>query len=293
MIARSPLLGRPALALALALPACSDAVVDVEVVEEAPVAAGRYGLVVISADLGQPGVAISGQWMAYDGMGRADALLALAAPEHALLADAPPSMGSCRLLDAEARRPAAGSRVDLLDAGTLTVLAPAPLTEAVHIAPRELPPLIAALAGVVYDADADLPYLAGGRYDVRAEGADVGPVMAHVEAPQPSWIEGHQVDDAGLEIRLGGAADPIVLLSRQVGRRSLFAACRPVEGADTLRMPTEALRHLGPGPASLAALRIARTPLALEGLDGALLFVTRDATELTLPEPGIPEEPVR
>ena len=93
--------------------------------------------------------------------------------------------------------------------------------------------------------------------------------------------------------RLGGAADPIVLLSRQVGRRSLFAACRPVEGADTLRMPTEALRHLGPGPASLAALRIARTPLALEGLDGALLFVTRDATELTLPEPGIPEEPVR
>ncbi|MEZ4471111.1 MAG: hypothetical protein R3F60_09990 [bacterium] len=300
MVARSPLperrrraLRTPLLALALTLPACSDAVVDVEVADEAPVQAGRYGLVVISAELGQPGVAISGQWMEYDGMGRAEALMTLAAPEHALLAEAPPSMGTCRLLDAEAGRPGPGGQIDRLDAGPLRVAAPAPLLDAVLVAPRELPPLVAALAGVVYDADAELPYLAGGRYTVQAEGADVAPVSAEVESPLPTWIAGHQLDDAGLEVRLGGAADPVVLLSRQAGSRALFAACRPIEGADTLRIPPEALRHLGAGPASLAALRIARTPLVAEGLDGALLFVTRDATELTLPEPGIPEEPFR
>ncbi len=237
---------------------------------------------VLTAQLGEPGVDVSGQLLDYQGMTRRDALLALAAPELAWLAELEVSPGTCRLLDADTPEPSALARVDLLDAGPLVLRVPDPLDDRLTIAPRELPPLVAALAGVVYDAATQLPYLAGGTYRLEAEGAETGPLAAEVEAPGPVWLEAHSIDEDGLEVRIGGGPDALVLLTR-VGH-PVAAACRPLEGADALRLPPEALRHVGSGPAELALIRLRRSPLAAEVLPGTVLFITRDATWLTLPD---------
>lgn len=271
------------------LSACGEGVADGERIDETPGESGRYGLVVLTTQLGEPGVAVSGQLLDYQGITRRDALLALAAPELAWLdgLDLPP--GGCHLLDADAPDPGPGARVDLLDAGPLAVRAPDPLDDRLVVPPRALPPLVMALAGVVYDGDARLPYLAGGTYALHAEGGEVGPLTAEIEAPAPVWLEGHTLDEGGLDVHIGGGPDALVLLARG-GLRPVGAACRPREGADRLRMPPEALHHLGAGPAELALVRLTRGPIAGDGLPGAVVFITRDATWLTLPEP---EERVR
>lgn len=281
----------PILASAL-LAACGDGLIEVEQGRETPGESGRYGLVVLTAQLGEPGVAISGQLLDYQGITRRDALLALAAPELAWLAELELSPGTCRLLDTDASEPRALARVDLLDAGPLVVRVPDPLDDVQAVPPRELPPLVAALAGVVYDAATPLPYLAGGTYRLDAEGAETGPVTAEIEAPGPVWLEAHTLDpdDDSLDVRIGGGPDALVLLSR-VGTHPVAAACRPLEGADALRVPPEALRHLGGGLTELALIRLRRSPLHSEGLPGTVLFITRDATWLTLPD--LAEERVR
>jgi hypothetical protein len=108
-------------------------------------------------------------------------------------------------------------------------------------------------------------------------------VTAEIEAPGPVWLEAHTLDDDSLDVRIGGGPDALVLLSR-VGTHPVAAACRPLEGADALRVPPEALRHLGGGLTELALIRLRRSPLHSEGLPGTVLFITRDATWLTLPD---------
>jgi len=274
----------PTLCLLIAplLAACADGVAEVQAVDPAPPASGRYGLVVLTAQLGEPGIALSGQLMDYQGVSQADALRALTAPELVWLADDHLAAGTCQLLDTEPHSPEGHTQVDLLDAGPILVRAPAPLEEGQLVPPRELPALVNALAGVVYDADTDLPYLSGGLYRVQADGAELGALSGEVEAPGPVWLDSHQLDDAGLDLHLGGGPDAYVVLTRAAAGRAV--ACLPLEGADALRVPPEALRHLGPGTIEIDLLRVRRAPLVAEGLPGALLFVTRDATWLTLPD---------
>ncbi|MEZ4466591.1 MAG: hypothetical protein R3F43_19615 [bacterium] len=198
---------------------------------------------------GAAGVAISGQWMEYDGMGRAEALMTLAAPEHALLAEAPPSMGTCRLLDAEAGRPGPGGQIDLLDAGPLRVAAPAPSWTRCSW-PAGAAALVAALAGVVYDADAELRTSRAAGTPSRPRGP-----TSRRSAPRSSrrCPPGSRPTSSTTRAWRSASAAPPIPWSCSRGRPAAARSSPPAvpsRGADTLRIPPEALRHLGAGPAS-------------------------------------------
>lgn len=285
------------LGLASALAGCRDEVLD----DQPPaVSAGSHGLFVLTHAHGEPGVQVSGQVLAWEGLGEpearnpgldpalggapAAALHAVVLPEQAWLAAAPPALDTCRVVSVHRGLPP-DARIDLLDAGEVFIHPPAPLADtALRLAPRDLPPMLLRMAGVVYDADAPqaLPYLAGGRYQVRAEGAETAPLAASVEAPPAVWLEGAVFDAAGLTVRWGGAATARVFLSRDVGAHTLGIECAGAEGA--LQVPAAILSALGAGPAELSVSSSRRSGWSAPGVgSGLLLFVARDGREVQVP----------
>ncbi len=273
-------------AVALVGAACNtDTPVGTEAASD-PSTPGRYGLVVLNHEFGEPGVAVSAQLMAWHGTTRAEVLQALALPDQGWLTSEHPADGRCVVVvdgadpaTTEAEPP----RVDLLSVGTLSVFPPEPLHTALDLAPRDFPLVLFSLSGVVYDADAPqrLPYLAGGRYRVEAPGDELGAVSGSVEAPEAVWIVDAGLHDGGLRVRWGGGGVATVLLSRDVGSNTVGIVCGDADGE--LVVPAADLARLGDGDAQLTVARVQLGPLEVEGIDEAeVAFVTRDTTELSL-----------
>ncbi len=184
-------------ALSLLFLACSGPELAEVNSDKAPPASGRYGLVVLAHAYGDPGVSVSGQFMAFEGFTREAALHALAPAEDVWLLQDAPEPGHCRFLSVTGS--SNWGAIDLLSAGTLSVRPPEPQAHApVELFPRTLPAVVFSVSGHVYDAEAlqDLPFLSGGTYRIRAPGAEVGEVFAQVVAP-----------DAIRLSRLGGDLD--------------------------------------------------------------------------------------
>ncbi len=269
----------------LLLAACSGAdVPDVQAGADTS-AEGRYGLVVLSHAYGDPGVAVSGQFMAYTGYTRDSALHALSSPEDAWLLQTPPEPGRCRRVVANGVQASASAAIDLLGAGPLSVRPPDPLDETpVELAPRSFPTVVFALSGVVYDTGApqDLPFMAGGTYRVQAPGGEVGEVFAEVRAPFGVRIVSHAGGvESGLTVRWSGEPSAVVVLSRDFGARTVGVLCAGEDGS--ARVPSAALSALGSGTTQLVVARAERVSTTISGLDEAdVLFVSRDAVELRL-----------
>jgi hypothetical protein len=249
--------------------------------EEAPALGGErhHGLVVLTHEYNEPGVAVSGQLMRWRGTSRAAALHALAVPEQAFLAATPPAPGTCRAL-VLGDEPAPES-VDLLAVGPMTVRPPA--RQAMELSPRDFPAVTFRLSGVVYDADApeQLDFVAGGDYTVSAPGDELGAVTGRVEAPPPVWLQQVTVDDEGVQVRWGGPADATVLLWRDVGALTVGVACRGEGGSATV--DAAELTRLGGSDLQLVVAQVRRAPLQVDGVDDAtLIFVSRDTAELDL-----------
>ncbi|MCA9540289.1 MAG: hypothetical protein KC620_15430 [Myxococcales bacterium] len=243
-------------------------------------ASARSGLVILTHDRGETGVAVSGQMIAWRAPSRSVALHALTLPEQAWLVDAPPRSG-CRLVTAPHETPA-GSSFDLLSVGELNITAPVPGLPALHLAPRDLPPVSFALSGVVYDADAPeaLPYQPGGLYHLDAAGDELGGLSGAVHAPEPVRLEDMALDEQGLRVQWSGG-EAFVVLSRDAGPWTVGVICRGAEGE--VSVPDAALDHLGQGEAQVLVARVARTSLRVDGLNEAeLVFVSRDSAEVRL-----------
>lgn len=276
-----------AIGLALAASACSpdaDGIGPAAIYDE-PISEARFGLVLLTHDRGEAGVTVSGQLMAARGPSRSAALHALAQPEQVWMATEAIEPGECRLMHTEHGAPSPGSTVDLLSVGELTVSAPDRRDTPLALPPRDFPPVSFALSGVVYDGDAPeaLPYRTGGLYRVSAPGDQLGPLGGAVVAPRPVRIDGARLDDDGLHVRWSDAGEALLVLSRDTGRDTFGLVCHARGGATLL--PREAVERLGAGEAQLAAARIRRSPLLVEGLaDAELLFITRDTTDLRIPD---------
>ena len=138
---------------ALALSACSGDLDDPMAAQPSapvePIEAEQYGLIVLSHTVGEDAVSVSGQLLDYAGVARADALAALATPDDAWLVAPAPTAQTCRRMRDAAEPIGDDARIDLLDAGPLHIIAPdAP---ALIVSPHALPPVVTAIAGVVYD----------------------------------------------------------------------------------------------------------------------------------------------
>ncbi len=254
---------------------------------DAAAESGRYALVVLTHEHGEPGVAVSGQMMAFSGTTRGDALQALAVPEQAWLTQALPEDGACRFVEGGRAEVADGEapRVDLLSVGEMAVYPPEPLRLPLLLPPRDFPLVLFSIGGVVYDADApeQLPYLAQGAYRVEAPGDELGPVTGQVGAPAAVWLADVAPTDEGVRVRWEGGGQAVVLVSRDVGSASIGLICGDADG--DLVLPTAALARLGGGPAQLIVARVQTAPLAVDGVDAAhLAFVARDTAELDLSE---------
>lgn len=280
------------LGLALAATACSPDAEGIDPPSTGDVASdARFGLVLLTHERGEPGVTVSGQLLATRGPGRIAALHALAQPEQVWLATQRLEPGECRLMHTEHGPPAPGSVIDLLSVGELTVSAPDRRDAPLRLPPRDFPPISFALGGVVYDGDAPeaLPYRDGGLYRISAPGDQIGPLGGAVLAPSAVHIDDSELDDGGLRVRWSDRDDALVVIARDTGRDTLGVVCHGRDGE--ARVPAEALERLGPGEAQLAAARIRRSPLLVDGLsDAELLFITRDTIDLTIPDPA-PEDP--
>ena len=108
-------------------------------------------------------------------------------------------------------------------------------------------------------------------------------------APRAVRIDEARLEDGERKVRWIDGGEALVVLARDTGRDMLGVVCHGPDGE--ARVPAEALERLGPGEAQLAAARIRRAPLLVDGLsDAELLFITRDTIDLTIPEPA-PEDP--
>lgn len=265
-----------ALCLACSGPGATDDTGDAEAS-----ASGRYGLVVLSHTYGEPGVAVSGQFMAYEGFTRDAALHAMAPAEDVWLLDDAPLAGECRALSVTGTSDGA---IDLLGAGTLTVRPPEPLTATVELPARALPALVFSVSGMVYDADApeDLPFLAGGTYRVTAPGAELGELFAEVDAPDGVRLTRLGGDaEHGLTVAWSGDPRALVTVSRDVGASTVGVLCAGDDGR--AQIPPAELAILGTGAVQVAVAKAQRASTTIVGLDEAdVLFVSRDTVELRL-----------
>ncbi len=281
------------LAVAL-LSACSSAIDEPEAARPAG-EDGRYGLLVMTHDFGDPGVAVSGQLAAWSGQPRAAVLHALALPDMAWLVAGVPAVGHCRAVSAPRTSIADGSagQVTLLGAGELTVTPPGPLSpdDALHLQPREFPRLFFSVGGVVYDADAPqaLPFLAHGTYHVRAPGDEVGPIVGDVQAPGPVHLLDETVGAEGLHVRWSGRGAAMLTLSRESGGAVRGVQCRAPAGGSFL-VPAAALVPFGPGEAQLSVGEVSRRRVTVAGLSALdLFFVSRDQAVVRLPSDPVNE----
>jgi len=275
--------------MACCLTGCDRGVdVAAEQVPDEPVAEGRYGLILLTHDFAEVGVAVSAQLLHYQHQTRSSALHALALPEQAWLVADRPTPGECRTVDASAAPLGDAASIDLLDAGTLRVTPPEPLDVPLRLEARDFPRLLFSVSGVVYDADApeQLPYLARGRYRVEAAGAEVGPFVGTVDAPGPVRLDVVDLDDGGLHLEWLGGGPATVTLSRDRGSSTLGLQCTSgTEGRFDFSIGL--LRALGPGEAQLTVARVSTAPLSVPTIaDADLMFVSRDTVDLLVPDPA-------
>lgn len=253
---------------------------------------GGYGLVVLSHEVDDPGVQVSGQFVHYRGPTRAQVLHALALPEQAWLVGEAPPPGECRPVSVRPADLDDGGSIDLLGAGELRVTPPGDAAAPLVLAPREFPHVHFAISGVVYDAHAPeaLPFEAGGVYRVEAGGETVGGFEQSVRAPAALRIRIVEVDEAGLHVEWEQAGAAVVTLSRDVGSRTVGVQCA-ADRDDAADVPWEALRALAPGDVQLTVARVTAVPLRAPELDeGDLVFVSRDTTEVRLPAGAGPDD---
>ncbi len=175
---------------------------------------GRYGLLVMTHEHGEPGVAVSGQFAVWEDQTEAAVLHALALPDMAWLAAGVPAEGECRAVLAPRAPVVDGTegRIELLGAGDLTVEPPEPVAAgyALRLQPREFPRVLFSLGGVVYDADAPeaLPFVAHGRYRVGAPGDEIGPIQGRHRRPRRRRPRGRTARRAGPRLALERPTDP-------------------------------------------------------------------------------------
>ncbi|MGK0359844.1 MAG: hypothetical protein ACI9U2_002150 [Bradymonadia bacterium] len=267
---------------ALAFSACSGDLDDPSVLPSsiplpAPAEAEQYGLIVLSQTIGEEAVSVSGQLLDYAGVDRDDALAALATPDDAwLVAPAPPAQ-TCRRMNIAAEPMGDDARIDLLDAGLLRISAPG--EPVLLIVPTALPPVVTAIAGVVYDGEA-VELTGSDPWRISTAGAETGPIAGEVEPPDAALLNSVGLEDEGLVITTSAPAT--VVLSRVDGVRTQGLVCGV--GETPLHLDWATLAHLGEGVADIAALTVRRAPLLIDGADaGDLLFVVRDADELFIP----------
>lgn len=247
---------------------------------------GRYGLLVMTHDRGEPGVAVSGQFAVWAGQRRAAVLHALALPEMAWLVAGTPAVGRCRAVTAPRTAVSDGTdaHIDLLGAGEMTI-APPEGERALRLSPREFPRVLFSLGGVVYDADApeDLPYRAGGTYRVTAPGDEVGALHGQIAAPEEVELTRHEATADGLEVAWTGEGEAVLTLSRETAGETRGLQCRAAAGG-RMRVPAELVSDFGPGEAQLTVGRIARRRVPVAGLSAVdLFFVSRDQAVVRLP----------
>lgn len=267
------------LGLAFALAGCSttgDAIDPTDPADE-PAAEIRFGLVTLTHEAEEAGVAVSGQLFVARGHTRATALHAVMQPDAVWLTEAIDE-GTCRMV----RTPqnADGGPVDLLSVGELTVSTPG-VEEPLRIAARAFPPVSFASSGVVYDIDAPeaLPYRSGRTYRADAVGDELGRLSGEVTAPRALFVDGVDIDRDGLTIRWDDAEPIVALLSRDLGDGTIGVHCAD-RGGD-LTVPPGMLAALGAGEAQLTVARLERSPLTIDGLgDAELLFIDRQTVAI-------------
>lgn len=271
------------LGLAFALAGCSTTGDAIETSDPtvASTAETRFGLVTLTHEVEESGVAVSGQLFVARGHTRATALHAVMQPDAVWLTE-PVLEGRCRVV----RTPDAldAGPVDLLSVGELSVSAPG-VGEPLRIAARAFPPVSFASSGVVYDIDAPeaLPYRSGQLYRVSAAGDELGRLTGEVAAPAALFVDGLDIDSDGLTIRWDGDEPIVALISRDLGDGTVGLHCADRGGA--LTVPPGMLAALGPGEAQLTVARLQRAPLTVDGLgDAELLFIDRQTVTIQVPD---------
>lgn len=248
---------------------------------------GRYGLLVMTHEHGEPGVAVSGQFALWEDQTEAAVLHALALPDMAWLVAGVPAEGECRAVLAPRAPVADGTEghIELLGAGELTVEPPEPVAAGVlRLQPREFPRVLFSLGGVVYDADAPeaLPFVAHGRYRVGAPGDEIGPIQGELAAPGDVRLEGERLDAQGLALRWSGHGPAVITLSRESGGETRGIQCQAPAGG-LFVVPAVLLAEFGPGEAQLSVGEITRRRVAVSGLSAMdLFFVSRDQAVVRL-----------
>ena len=279
---------RVSLVAATLCAACSSPV-DEPVSPRPDLGEGRYGLLVMTHDYGEPGVAVSGQFAVWAGRQRDDVLHTLALPDMAWLVSGLPAVGSCRAVAAPRAPVVDGTEanLELLGVGEMTVEAPfeAPAVGTLRLQPREFPRVLFSLGGVVYDADAPeaLPYIAHGMYRVSAPGDEVGAVLAEIAAPGEVRLDEEHLDAAGLTVRWSGQGLAVLTLSRESAGETRGVQCLAPAG-ERFVVPASLLADFGGGDAQLSVGEISRRRVRVAGLSAMdLFFVSRDQAVVRLP----------
>jgi hypothetical protein len=239
---------------------------------------GRYGLVILEHHFGDPGVAVTGQFLAYHRHDRDWALRSVLLPEQAwLTTDADLQ---CQVIPKLAGDEAPHGWIDLLGVGTLRVSTADGVS--VVVPGRDYPPISFSISGVVYDlpAGSALPFQAGAQYRVATLDEAPGGVGGQVDAPTAvRWIR-HRLTDEGLDLQWSGADDATIVISPHEGE-AMGVVCN-AQGNET-RVPTAVLTALGEGPVRVTIANVIRRPLTVSGLyEAELVFVTRDTFELSM-----------
>ena len=253
-------------------------------------AMGSYGLVLLSHESGDEGVAVSGQFLLYAGQSRASALHALALPEQAWLVGEHPVPGECGVVDS---RPApltddGDGSIDLLDVGRLQVRAEGFGNSSLLLEPREFPRVLLSISGVVYDADApeQLHFRAGAHYRVRSPGGEVGPLDGRVRAPRPIGRVQSHLNHRGLDVAWEPAGRVLIILSRDLRSGTKGVVCTS-QGRGRFLVPRAELAQLGPGESQLLVARVRRVSVASPGLaETHLIFLSQNTQTVHLPEFG-------
>jgi hypothetical protein len=245
--------------------------------------AARHGLVVLEHDQGEAGVALRGQFIDSRGLGPSDALSLLALPEvewpagHLEPGECRVHASEVELLDDTGRR-----SLSLLSAGALRVRAEGGPGDGLKLSPAALPRVLFALRGVVYDAYAPeaLPYGAGTRYTVRAEGDEIGRFEAYIDAPETPRLLSAERVERGVRVRFEADAGVRIMLARQDAGETRAVVCRPTQ-SDQGFFPAELVDAVGRGALEVSVVRTQRRSVQVDGLDRLdLLFVSRDRADV-------------
>ncbi len=200
-----------------------------------------------------------------------------------------PSIGQCKTLASNAPSPTGLGRVELLEAGDVSL---STATGESSLAPHAFPTVTDLVSGIVYttrDLNAD-PLPAAVPYTLRASGGSGLPALqvvkqapAEVEAITLGGVPLAEVTEvtvaAPMDFTWGvGEAGDVVLVEIASGSNSVVCAFRDETGAGTV--PTGSLAAAGAGRISLHRVRVA--PFAAPGVEvGEVRFDFEVATGVT------------